>query len=294
MTAAEFDRWSVHRSTGFVRQQVAAGPAARGRRPARRGAGVRRAAPGRPGHRAPPRPAGAGPRDRRDGRQPVAAGASRTGRGRGLRVRHRAAARGARDGAWDGPRCWPPTRPPVRWAPPSMRLNVFGHNAPAIALYESLGYAVADVSMHRRLDGPRAPSPDGPGTSSCAPMTLAGALRRSRRASGAPRRVAARRLRDPGPAALDGVRRHRSRRRRVARPARPVGRAARVRPPARGPRGPASAWLRPGRRRGRPAHLPRDGCAHRRAVGRREPMRRPAGSARSWGSPSLRRRWCCR
>lgn len=32
-----------------------------------------------------------------------------------------------------------------------MRLNVFGHNVSAIRLYESLGYAVAIVSLHRRL-----------------------------------------------------------------------------------------------------------------------------------------------
>lgn len=34
-----------------------------------------------------------------------------------------------------------------------MRLNVFGHNLPAIALYEGLGYAVASATMHRRLEG---------------------------------------------------------------------------------------------------------------------------------------------
>ncbi len=33
-----------------------------------------------------------------------------------------------------------------------MRLNVFGHNGTAMALYESLGYAVTAASMHRRLD----------------------------------------------------------------------------------------------------------------------------------------------
>jgi GNAT superfamily N-acetyltransferase len=38
-----------------------------------------------------------------------------------------------------------------------MRLNVFGHNRTAIALYESLGYAVAGASMHRRLDDLPAP-----------------------------------------------------------------------------------------------------------------------------------------
>jgi ribosomal protein S18 acetylase RimI-like enzyme len=41
-----------------------------------------------------------------------------------------------------------------------MRLNVFGTNGPAIGLYESLGYAVAAATMHRRLDD--LPPLDGP------------------------------------------------------------------------------------------------------------------------------------
>jgi ribosomal protein S18 acetylase RimI-like enzyme len=42
-----------------------------------------------------------------------------------------------------------------------MRLNVFGHNGTAIGLYESLGYAVAGASMHRRVDDLGEP-PAGP------------------------------------------------------------------------------------------------------------------------------------
>ena len=43
-----------------------------------------------------------------------------------------------------------------------MRLNVFGHNRTAMALYESLGYAVTAASMHRRLDDLREAPADAP------------------------------------------------------------------------------------------------------------------------------------
>ncbi len=42
-----------------------------------------------------------------------------------------------------------------------LRLNVFGHNRPAMALYESLGYAVAGATMQRSLDD-LPPPVDGP------------------------------------------------------------------------------------------------------------------------------------
>jgi ribosomal protein S18 acetylase RimI-like enzyme len=35
-----------------------------------------------------------------------------------------------------------------------MRLNVFGHNVPAIALYRSLGYGVEEITLHRRPEDP--------------------------------------------------------------------------------------------------------------------------------------------
>ena len=43
-----------------------------------------------------------------------------------------------------------------------MRLNVFGHNTPALRLYESLGYTVASASMTARIDELPDASPGGP------------------------------------------------------------------------------------------------------------------------------------
>ena len=43
-----------------------------------------------------------------------------------------------------------------------MRLNVFGHNIPALRLYESLGYTVASASMTARVDELPDASPAGP------------------------------------------------------------------------------------------------------------------------------------
>ena len=160
MTAAEFDRWSVHSVAGFVRQQVASGlqPEAEARRDAARVFAAQLP-------------------DGRDTEhhhvlrvQDPDAGA--TVGSLWLRVRPRAgevegyvfdvellpAARGRGLGratmlaAHETARALGAT---------VMRLNVFGHNAPAIALYESLGYEVVDVSMQHRLDGPGDPVPLG-------------------------------------------------------------------------------------------------------------------------------------
>ena len=160
MTAAEFDRWSVHSVAGFVRQQVASGlqPEAEARRDAARVF-------------AEQLPDGRDTEHHHVLRvQDPDAGA--TVGSLWLRVRPGAgevegyvfdvellpAARGLGLGratmlaAHETARALGAT---------VMRLNVFGHNAPAIALYESLGYEVADVSMQHRLDGPRDTVPSG-------------------------------------------------------------------------------------------------------------------------------------
>lgn len=59
-----------------------------------------------------------------------------TARGRGL-------GRATMLAAEDAARAWDAT---------VMRLNVFGHNTPALRLYASLGYDVVDVALTRRLD----------------------------------------------------------------------------------------------------------------------------------------------
>ena len=290
MTAAEFDRWSVHSVAGFVRQQVAAGlqPEADARRDAARVF-------------AEQLPDGRDTEHHHVLRvQDPATGA--TVGSLWLRVRPGAgevegyvfdvellpAARGRGLGratmlaAHETARALGAT---------VMRLNVFGHNAPAIALYASLGYEVADA-----LDAPpprrparpvrpgrRDPADDAPGA----------------RAFAAHLEEPLRRLLPDGAVtpgqllwtAYDGTD---PVARRVARPGGPVGRAARrslagsrsartcVGVATAGPSRP-----RPCAPAGRWACAP-SGC---RSPG---PTRRPARSARSWGSASLRRRWCCR
>jgi ribosomal protein S18 acetylase RimI-like enzyme len=161
MTAAEFDQWSVHSVEGFVRQQVAAGlqPEADARRDA-----ARIFAEQLP-----------------DGRDTAHHHVLRvqdpeTGETVGslwLRVipspgevegylfdiellppaRGRGLGRASLLAAHDTARTLGAT---------VMRLNVFGHNAPAIALYESLGYEVAERSLLLRLDRRSGPVPPGP------------------------------------------------------------------------------------------------------------------------------------
>ncbi|QWZ09059.1 GNAT family N-acetyltransferase [Nocardioides panacis] len=161
MTAAELDRWSVHSAEGFVRQQVEAGlqPLADARRDA-----ARMLAEQLP-----------------DGLDTVHHHVLRvrdtdTGETVGsvwLRVRP---GPGEVEGYLFDIELLPPARgrglgratllavheTARALGATVMRLNVFGHNGPAIALYESLGYQVADLSLQLRLAGRPGPVPPGP------------------------------------------------------------------------------------------------------------------------------------
>ena len=159
MTAAEFDAWAVNSVDGFVRQQVEAGlqPEEEARRDAVRIFGeqvpdglatpdqhflrVDEVGTGEPvGH--------VWLRLRRSGTEVEGyvfdVELLEAARGRGL-------GRATMQAAHELARSLGAT---------VMRLNVFGSNGPAIGLYESLGYAVAAATMHRRLDD--LPPLDGP------------------------------------------------------------------------------------------------------------------------------------
>jgi ribosomal protein S18 acetylase RimI-like enzyme len=161
MTAAELDRWSVHSAEGFVRQQVEAGlqPVADARRDAARMLADQLADGLDTVHQHVLRVRDTGTGGTvgsvwlrvRPGPGEVEGylfdlELLPSARGRGLgRATLLAVHETARDlGAT------------------VMRVNVFGHNVPAIALYGSLGYEVADLSLQLRLDGRSGLFPPGP------------------------------------------------------------------------------------------------------------------------------------
>jgi ribosomal protein S18 acetylase RimI-like enzyme len=159
MTAEEFARWSVHSVEGFVRQQMDAGLQAE-------------------------------PDARRDAARIFA---EQLPEGRDTRRHHLLTVRDLAGGAAVGG-LWLRVRPgageveafllDIDLLPPArgrgvgratmlaahesarglgatvMRLNVFGHNVPAIALYRSLGYGAEEITLHRRPGDPLPPARD--------------------------------------------------------------------------------------------------------------------------------------